>query len=200
MLYNENSIQLYVYCLEEIKERIKILENILDEQFDIGDRIKVELFALCFRRIIEAIVFSSLVANEKEYRKITEKYQFEYRAKKIIENLKKINSKFFPVALKHKEKVSEGNWHFPLKEDGALTLDEAIDLWENCNKVIHFWSPFDPRERIILFKYRPREYLQKLKNLLEVHSIFLVGNRTVIVGEINFTEWKVNAFVGSSSE
>ena len=195
----ETSLQLYIYCLEEIKERIKILEDIVDATTDLSDKIKIEQFAFCFRRIIEAIVFSSLVANEEEYKKITEKYQFEYRAKKIIKNLEKVNPKFFPVALKQKEKISEGNWHFPLKENGFLTLDDVVDLWEKCNKVIHFWSPFDTRERLVLFRYNPHEYIEKLKNLLEVHSILLKNNRTVIVGEIDFIKWEVNAFVGAST-
>ena len=34
--------------------------------------------------------------------------------------------------------------HLDRVEDGYLTPNEFVDLYDTCNKVLHVWNPFSP--------------------------------------------------------
>jgi len=182
----EIELQKYQKCLFEIKKRTEVINDFLTRKKTIGYLIsEVEFICLQFRKIIELIALSSLVANKEEYSKQHEKFETHWNARLIFQDLERINSKFYPEPSKQIEKLdNSGKRYFnfePIKS-GYLTKDKAIQIYEKCGGILHADNPFRGEKNIKdMYNLFPK-WLSEIITLLNHHCIVLHGKNQMIVG------------------
>ena len=181
----------YSACMDEIKLRADLIHKIIQSRVSLGSELfDGEIICLQIRKILELIALSSLVANKEKYAAAYEKFQFHWKANKILEALGKINPDFYPTPVKisQKGKVGENNfWHLEHIKDGYLTKDEFIKLLDICSDALHIWNPYNPRKRIINFELSVDEWMKKIECLLQIHSMHLADSKDywlVVMGKL----------------
>ncbi|MDA3938810.1 MAG: VCBS repeat-containing protein [Spirochaetia bacterium] len=93
----ENSLQLYTAMMEEIKKRLAVVVSFMKGSQTTGFLITdVEFVCLHFRKVLEHIALSSLIANKEEYTKQYKNFKRHWNARRILEGIEKINSEYYP--------------------------------------------------------------------------------------------------------
>ena len=192
---DENLIK-YINNMNEIKRRVNVLQYITSTEKFLGeDDRDYEVACINLRKILELISFSSLVANVAEYSKIHQKYATHWRAKTILTEIEKINPDFYPKPVTLKDVDSKGIKHLVDIEDGFLTRDEFIALYDKCSEVLHSWNPFDPRPRVLHFGYSVSQWVQRIQRLLGMHYISFVSDKGVwVINMSDPRDGKVHGF------
>ncbi|MBQ6426007.1 MAG: hypothetical protein IJJ92_04365 [Clostridia bacterium] len=172
---------LYQDCLYEIKKRIDVIGDHINkkttEKYLI---IEVETVCLQFRKILEKIMLMSLVANKDAYAEQNEKYAKHYHAERIMRDLERINPDFYPVPL---IRVKSENDDDELKrvENGCLTKDELIQIYEICGGMMHAHNPFSAEKSLEDVQAKFPVWLTKICLLLNHHQITLFGGKLMVV-------------------
>lgn len=179
------TVNLYVQQLREIKYRMNVVAAITD-----GKRYKtpypatnIELVYLQFRKILELIALSSLVANKEEYAKIEKEFATEWRAKKILKKIKDINPDFYPAPSQQIRDPKTNNVDLKPITSGYLTEENFVELYNLSSNLIHARNPFSPEVDLGLYNSRIIEWEGKIRTLLNHHSILLYrGNNMIAAG------------------
>lgn len=174
-------LNLYQDCLYEINKRIEVISDhinkITTEKYLI---IEVETVCLQFRKILEKIALMSLVANKELYAEQNEKFAKHYHAERIMNDLKKINPDFYPVPTK--PIINENGMKSWIEiEDGYLTKEEFVKIYEKCGGMMHAQNPFSTMKPIEEIQALFPEWLTKICVLLDHHHIRLVGGDIMLV-------------------
>lgn len=174
-------LNLYHDCLYEIKRRIDVIADHLNkettEKYLI---IEVETVCLQFRKILEKIALMSLVANKELYAEQNAKFAKHYHAERIMRDLERINPNFYPVPvnrIKHENKEDE----LVEIENGYLTKEEFVEIYERCGGMMHAQNPFASPKPINEIKACFPEWLTKIYILVNHHLIRLVGGEVMFV-------------------
>ena len=171
----------YHNCLYEIKRRIDVIkEHLTGETREKYLIIEVEIICLQFRKILEMISLMSLVANKELYSKQNEKYAKHYHAERIMRDLERINPDFYPEPIR-RVKV-EGDYDRIEKiEEGFLTKEEFVEIYEKCGGMMHAQNPFGSPKPFEEIRENFREWLDKICILVAHHQIVLVGGELILV-------------------
>ena len=90
-------VQMYIFCMEEIKRRINVISQFLDNKATTGQPITdIEFLYLQFRKVLEFIALSSLSANREKYEEVRNNFKTDWHAERIMEKIEKINPNFYP--------------------------------------------------------------------------------------------------------
>ena len=187
----DKRIALYQNCLIEIKNRTSVisdhLKGVYTEKYLITE---VEFLCLQFRKILEKIALASMVANEDIYKQQYEKFAQHYHAGRILNDLEKINPKFYPVPNKQVKVQSNGEIRFDLQPitEGFLTKDEFVKIYEKCGGMLHSENPYANKKGFDKVKAEFPEWLEKIIKLLNHHCIELVDGKTMIIGLMQSNE------------
>jgi len=188
---DENKVELDLYheCLYEIKQRIDIIRaHLMGELSERYVIFEVEFMCLQFRKILEKIALMSLVANKEIYAEQNEKFRKHYHAERIMNDLERINPLFYPKPITMVEKEDNYPELKPI-EDGYLTKEEFVKIYEKCGAMMHAQNPFTDNKTYALTvnKYREefREWIKKIYVLVSHHEIMLVGEKAMVVGVLN---------------
>ena len=179
-----NKLELYVAQLREIKYRINVVLEIAH-----GNRFttpypatNVELIYLQFRKILELIALSSLVANKEEYAQIEKEFATEWRAKKILQKIKKINPDYYPAPSNQIKDPKTNGFTLEPITSGYLTEVNFTELYNLSSNLVHARNPFAPDLDLELYKSRISEWEGKIRTLLNHHSILLYRGKNMIAG------------------
>jgi hypothetical protein len=166
---------LYCKIMDDLKARVALIRSFVQGQSLGREDFDGEIVSLQLRKCLEIVAFSSLIVNERVYAQTHADFRTHWRAKKIVDNIKKLNPDFFPrpVFLSHQDE--NGVKHFDYVKDGFLTLEELISLYDKTSSVIHTWNPFRTDPRIVDFGRSIEEWVQRLQRLLDLHIIRGVG-------------------------
>lgn len=173
--------QAYCSCMEQVKRRLALIRKITAGEIKTGDSDTDAEFA-CFqlRRALELIAFSTLAANRDRYSQIRSDVENEWRSKRILERLRKINPNFYPVPV-IPTRISPNTWHFDLLADGFLAEAEFVLLYDKCSEAVHEWNPFRTDARLIDFGLSLVEWATRIENLLAFHQIRLIDQSDVLL-------------------
>lgn len=179
-------LNLYHECLYEIKRRIDVIASHINREITEKYKIvEVEFICLQFRKILEKIALMSLVANKEIYAEHNDKFRKHYHAERILNDLERINPNYYPQPIRKIEKEGEMP-QIERIEDGYLTKDEFVKLYEKCGAMMHAQNPFADSKtfEITLDKYMKEfsEWLTKVYMLIGHHQIILVGGKAMVVG------------------
>ena len=129
---SEERAKVYLHCMAEIKERLRVIEKVSNE--DIQILFAKEICYLELRFICELIAIACLTAQGdfKTQRAFTE----EYSPPKIFSALKAIYPQFFP---KDAEVISQpGHHHVESGQKlGAYGESDIVSLWNEAGSHLH---------------------------------------------------------------
>tara|TARA_Y100000780_G_scaffold174982_1_gene160183 strand:+ start:12381 stop:12998 length:618 start_codon:yes stop_codon:yes gene_type:complete len=164
-------MDIYRCHMGEIIARDKFLRGILSKGGFLGNNTyDYEVFAIHVRKILEAIAYSSLVANVEKYKERHSGYEEHWKAKGLLECIEEVNPEYYPEPVSV-TKTGENQHHIEPKVDAeALTKEEFCFLYDKCNEALHHWRPFAPGANID-FEKKPIEWLDKIRNLMNTHKI-----------------------------
>jgi hypothetical protein len=128
------------------------------------------------RKILELFAFASLCANRQIYEAAHADFARHWRAKALLESLGVLHPDYYPVPVRLSTPNPDGTKHFARVEDGFLTPDEFIILYDKCSQVLHTRNPFAAGHHRIDFTRSVEEWLNRIKTLLLVHVIRLAGS------------------------
>jgi len=170
-------IKKYCDTLEEIKLRIKAVQNIVNKKVDLtvfeNTLFTEEFIFIQIRKILELVVFGSMSSNIALYEKTYADYTRHEHAKNILKNLKKINPNFYPLPLQQVESDKE-SIHLENVENGYLTKEDFIFLYDTSSQIIHAPNPYAVAQKIDL-KMSINDWMHRIASLLWFHKMQLAG-------------------------
>lgn len=189
------------YCalMEDVKRRIALLQRITAGSLRHGtETFEYECASLQLRKVLESIAFGSLCANNSAYAKVHTNFEKHHRAKDLLRALGKVSPHFYPTPMRFGQSTTPGVKHLDRIEDGYLTTDEFVELYDTCSKVLHVWNPFSPDTRHINFGRTVAEWVQRVQRLLDLHLMHLAGSNDVwVIQMVSPEDGKVHAFPAS---
>ncbi|MGJ8670321.1 MAG: hypothetical protein ACSHXK_12585 [Oceanococcus sp.] len=181
----------YLLLMEEIKARRLIFDDALQEMpEELPDdassvqvmrnqfvaRSRLDVMALQLRKITELIALGSLAAHKELFEEHARRFQKHWHPGKIIKDLERVNPDFYPkpMILKADPKKPE---NLPIEDrpDGFLTKDELVELHGRCGSILHADNPYGRDKELGGFYDAAPGWIEKVFNLLEVHTMHLVG-------------------------
>ncbi len=186
----------YCDCLEAVKARLAVVRAIANRSVTTGNEgFDGEVACLQLRKALEWIAFATLAANRARYSEAHEGLTTEWKAKRILERLERMNPAFFPVPLVVQGRQPDGTWNFAPLGEGFLTRDQFILLYDRCSDAIHSWNPFRPGPRVIDLTHSFVAWVDRIERLLGFHYIRLVDQTEMLLVYFNHpTLKKVAAF------
>lgn len=176
----------YVNYMADINHRINFLRA-----FDLNSvpkQIAVELFALQFRKIVEMIVFSSLVANRERYAALHDDFVSHWKISEIIRRIKAINKDYLPIPVEETEKNGEKYWDYPSGKQ-FFSEQELISIYKESGGILHSRKPFsEKRPDIEQFISRANDRISKFVRTLNCHQVHPLNDKEVFIVHIEEEE------------
>ena len=175
---DKNDIDKYIWCMTEIKLRIEVIINLLNNSKSTGQfPTDIESIALQFRKILELIVLGSICVNRKVYSEKRENFHKDWNGKRILEDLKKVNPNFYPFPSKQIINKKTGQVIKTEKiEKCYLTEDQYTELYDKCSNLLHSFNPYGNYPDLEALKKEFSTWKDKIVNLLNHHQIQLVDS------------------------
>lgn len=186
-----NSIRKYCILLEEIKLRINPVMEIIDERKNkeqnlnmeemIQFHIKTEFICLQIRKILELIIFGTMVANQEVYKKTYSDFKNHWNVRKIMRKIEIINKNYYPIAMSFGDsKLNDDGINYThelnVLNTEFLTKEEFIKLYDKCSEIIHSPNPFQ-NNHLINFEKTLEDWMYKIVSLIYIHQIKLVNSK-----------------------
>ena len=177
----DSDVQLYVNSMARIRERINFIQTVNVNQINIpSTAFKGEFMFLQFRKVLEEIAFSTIAANMDAYSALHANFSVHWKAKAILEEVKKLNANFYPIPLQ--APISAGHDHpFELVPDGFMTPEEFVALYQVSSEVLHTRNPYKEGDPTIQAKYTVQEWVSRIQKLLALHRVQLLNGDMWIV-------------------
>lgn len=175
-------MKLYAALLEEAKLRMGVIESALSGSIPLEGPFLQDTCFLQLRFLCELIALSCLVIHGDIDATKRRDLRKKWHAKEIIERLEEIHPSFYPVPGTLKKTPT--GWHIDKVDEPFLSKSALVELYGKCGDALHRGDL-----KRLLKSSRPRQFmpeevarsLQKIRTLLDVHSIPLFQEGTVIV-------------------
>jgi hypothetical protein len=166
----------YLECMRELVERLELIAKRLDAVKESGGPTvqDYEIIALSFRKCVELIVFSSLVAHKDTYSNAHVDFEKHWNAKRLMENLRKLHPDFYPVPIEFRNNCSAGEVAFDFVKDHFLTQKDAVDLYNDTAAALHVANPFRSPPVMCGASRSFTEWYNLIVGLMALHQIRLI--------------------------
>ncbi len=172
----------YANCMKRIRNRLDVVDQVLFGKIATNNQsdLMAEIIFIQFRKSLEEIAFASLSANKDVYSAVHAKFSGHWRANDMLDEIKKVNPGFYPIAAQPPKETSPGIRHFDRLEDGFLTRDEFAKLYKHSSEVLHTRNPYKEGDPTINIGYTVQEWAARFRNLIRWHFITLVDGNGVL--------------------
>lgn len=181
--------RLYCQLMVAIKARLRGLDQVTvwDRQGEFGpeELYQIEAAMLSLRKVLELIAYSSLVANEVAMAAAVKDIGEMWRARKILERIEQVNRDFFPIPVEVSHMEGGELVVVPKPGQTALERSEFPFLYDVCGEFIHVQNPFST-DGFPDLRRSPKEWIQRIRALLEVHQVTLIGDE---IGVVQMNGW-----------
>lgn len=171
----------YRAILVEIKQRIAVIDAFHKrDAHALFVPTTVESTCLQIRKILELIAFSSLIANIDIYSKQYDKFAENWNAKFMLRDISRVNPYFYPkpiIQTPSKKTGITSEWSD--RKDDFLSQQEFIKAYEKCGAILHADNPYGSKIDHNYYLSSAREWRSKIVNLLNAHTIKLVGDKNL---------------------
>jgi hypothetical protein len=169
----------YALYMHEIRSRLGLIKRVGESlqgtrPFTGDAAIDVELCFLNFRKILELIMYASVLAHETAGAEISKRIaNREWNARRIFNYLEQINPYFYPVPIADLNRETKPPRTVKLL-DGFLEKEQFLNLYDKrCGQILHA-----SRDYVIHEPYQPpieevREWFDRICLLLGHHWIHL---------------------------
>ncbi len=177
MSKQKEPIHLYAEQMREIKRRTDVIDYFLKEKgHALYKQTTIESICLQFRKILELIAFSSLIANKPQYSAIHKNFETHWNAELLLKDLSRVNPDFYPKPLKETPSAIEGVKNDLIDiTDGYLTQKDFIHIYKKCGGMLHALNPYGSKTGPHYFEKSFPVWLKKLISLLNCHRVHLIG-------------------------
>lgn len=160
------SKEAYAAVLQEIRERL-YSADIISKKDNV---VFIESTALQIRKVLELIAYLSVIVNVD---KLNHDQRNEWHAARIIEALKAKTTIFYPLPAKvmSSEHTRRGPAIIPLVSKYVLSLDEFLEAYSRCGKILHAQHPLKDEADYADFFKSNKKILDKIRELLRNHVI-----------------------------
>lgn len=176
----ETSLQsIYTSLIGEATSRLLAAKGFLASFATAGTIPNLEAAILQVRKALEAIAFSAIAPDKKEYAafraKAAESSDFtkDYHAAKIFTALSRINKDFYPVALLPAERQADGSYHFGKKQSGYLTKKKFESAYDRLGKHLHAHNPWSGSKNLQNLANDLPAIIEETQALLDLHVRFI---------------------------
>jgi hypothetical protein len=169
----------YANCMDEIKRRTDAVHAILRGPYSTLYPItNVEFVCLQIRKILELIALASLASHKEEFARQHQKFAEMWKAKKILDDLEKLNPGFYPVPTEQvldskSGKVLEVR---PIAKP-CLTKADSAEVCQRCSSILHAENPYGPPKQLPQIEAGIPIWMEKIKNLLNHHHVQLFSSK-----------------------
>jgi hypothetical protein len=173
---------LYANILEEIKHRIAAIDTGTMNRIPVPAPFVREFCYLQLRMICELVALGCLVAHGDIQATQKMSLQKEWSAETIIKALADLHPDFFPLA--YKQKAEDGGFELEFIHPPVMTKDELLNLYGRCGGVLHRGTVKKLLKQHIPVQLNHAEITaiaQKLVDLLSMHSVVMLGGKTVFL-------------------
>jgi len=176
-----DKIDHYCNVMEEIKKRVAVVNGFLHgDCYTMYKATTLECVGLQIRKILELIALGSLVVNVNEYSKQHKNFYKHWNGGEILKKLENINPDFYPTPINEKSSANpEIKSHLEDVKNGYLTKDDFIKLYGRCGNIAHADNPFGSKVNCAYYEKQIPEWLKKITNLLNSHTIRLVSDENM---------------------
>jgi hypothetical protein len=177
-----DALDLYCKVMEETKVRLSWIDLALKGNTQLPDVAKRDFCFLQLRMICELIALGCLIAHGDIAR--TTAIRKEYAADKIVAQLEKLHSQFYPMAVEPGPPpmgIPPIGLEFHVLEHGYLSKPELSNLYRQCGDVLHRASlkKFLSTATFKTDLKDVKDWRDKIIKLLRLHLICMLDNRTV---------------------
>ena len=169
-------INLYAEQMREIKRRIEVINFFLNKRgHALYQPTTIESICLQFRKILELIAFSSLIANKDRYAAVHKNFESHWNAELLLKDLSRVNEDFYPKPIDEKPSQEPGvaNELVPFT-DGFLTQKDFVHIYKKCGGMMHAANPYGSKTGMHYFEKSFPIWLSKLIRLLNCHQVHLL--------------------------
>jgi hypothetical protein len=187
----------YCGCMDQVSRRLRLIAAIASGKVTTADEsADAEFACLQLRKALEQVAYASLAASREAYSQVRPQVEREWNATRILERLEKIHPKFYPVPVSP-VRLAPDRVHFEIVEDGFLTRDDFVFLYDQCSDVLHDWNPFRQGPRVVERKRPIGEWRNRIERLLGCHRIRLVGQPEILVVQLSDGSGKAHVLTAS---
>ncbi|MCI2007424.1 MAG: hypothetical protein LKJ54_01625 [Acetobacter peroxydans] len=171
----QKQIDLYASLMAEINNRVDNINLAVSGKLGFSDPMRAQEFCyLQIRMVIENIALAALVAHG-DMQGVSGLHK-EWSADKIMNRLERLHENFYP-----KSCIQVGGDKSKIEYKQGIEKSELLKIYNNCGEKLHLG-------KLINIK-NPKElnfgvvvgYVQEIYDFLNMHSIFLSDNKTVIL-------------------
>jgi hypothetical protein len=191
------ALDAYCTLLEEAKQRLLVMEVLLNGKTGLHGGAVHESCYLQLRMLCEVIALGCLIAQGDI--EPSGKIKKAYEAGKIIRYLETLHPEFYPHAATQ-TKSGPDTYDAVIIGEGFLTKNELIQLYNKCGNILHRGTV---RDVFGYLDWEPshaeiRAWKAKIETLLRLHIIFMLDKQTFVlfVSSNIANNNKVNCLVG----
>ena len=168
----------YLDVLREIKRRTRVIDAFMaGNTHAVFEATNIETVCLQFRKILELIAFSSLIANVKEYSQQYDKFAEHWNARLMLRDLERVNANFYPRPIIQEPASEPGiTIRWLDRPDDYLTKDRFIGVYEKCGGLMHAENPYASPMDYGYYKQQLVPWRKQIINLLNAHTVALSGD------------------------
>lgn len=150
-------LQLYADRMGEMKARMARIESVLAEhpglsekQTSQDDGPALEDFALQFRKVLELIAYSGMIANRKTYEAVHKDFVEHAYPAKIAKRLSSMHPRWFPEHVQLTYHPRQPALAFAQAAASAFTVKYWQTLYDAMGTLLHVSNPFAGRVQVKL--------------------------------------------------
>jgi hypothetical protein len=178
----KTDIEIYTDYVAEARMRLDVIQSFIGKRVTTGvQACDIEFVFLQFRRILELIAFASLAANKDAYSAVRQKFAEEWRAKRILDELEKVNPKFYPAPHDLPQETAPGVKHFPHPSGEYMSKEDFVALYDAASDLMHTRNPFTAKDPNVQITYPVQTWVSRIQRLLWWHVVRLVSGDVWIV-------------------
>lgn len=176
--FDMTDIERYAATMKEIKLRTEVITLFLSGQREARYvPTIVETIGLQFRKVFELIAFASLAANRDQYSLVYTDFAKHWEAAKLLKNLQRINSDFYPKPIVEVQSDRSGILHdLKDRDQDYLTQADLIAAHGRCGALMHGTNPFANPIDYAFYQQSFPVWMTKMVNLLNNHQVRLLGD------------------------
>ena len=175
------------YCnyLEDVRIRLMTIQGFTQGKTSLKelgrDDYDIEFVAIQLRKSLEGIAFSSLIANKNIYSDAYKNFAKHWNPKLLIKDLERVNPEFYPKPLGVISQPDQnGIKNIEYLEDGYLTKEDFVFLYDKCGKALHTLNPYN-KKKIINLKRSVNDWVNRIIKLLYIHQVSLVDDSETFI-------------------
>lgn len=170
--------EIYANCMNRIRTRLDVVDDAMASRIvSTSSDVVPEIIFVQFRKSLEEIAFASLSANKDVYSAVHSKFAVHWRANDMLDEIKKVNPGFYPIACHPPIATASGVKHFERLHDGFMTREDFAQLYKASSEVLHTRNPYKEGDSTIKIGYTVQEWVLRFRNLIRWHFVTLIdGN------------------------